>query len=213
MKSILSHFLGIQTREKNLELTPFIKELHERLDASSFLYQVFPAREDIDYLIWTSIPLKEKKDIAHFMQKYQEIFKEILGSPLVSKIFWGYTKPSIYAKGKSIQEIDPLKAPRKPYLVVYPFIKTPQWYLLSQDTRQGMMNEHIKIGRRYPQILQLLLYSFGIQDQEFVVVYEMEDLVEFSDLVYSLRGSQVREYTMRDTPIISAFYQEGFLLT
>ena len=76
---------------------------------------------------------------------------------------------------------------RTPYLVLYPFVKTIDWYLLGKDTRQGMMNEHIRIGHQYPEIKQLLLYSFGLQDQEFIVVYETEDLLKFSDLVNEMR--------------------------
>ena len=40
--------------------------------------------------------------------------------------------------------------------------------LMDRETRQGMMNEHIRVGRQYPEISQLLLYSTGLQDQEFV---------------------------------------------
>ena len=50
---------------------------------------------------------------------------------------------------------------------------------MSREARQGMMNEHIRIGKQYEDINQLLLYSFGLQDQEFVVVYETENLPLF----------------------------------
>ncbi len=75
---------------------------------------------------------------------------------------------------------------------------------MSRDARQGMMNEHIRIGHQYPEIMQLLLYSFGVQDQEFVVVYETDDLTQFSDLVNELRGTEARRYTERDTPLFTA---------
>jgi chlorite dismutase len=119
---------------------------------------------------------------------------------------WGFTKPSQYTKTRSTQEIDPFAEQRKPYLVMYPFVKTVSWYLMSRETRQGMMNEHIRIGKQYPEITQLLLYSFGLQDQEFVVVYETADLGQFSDLVYELRDSEARRYTERDTPLYTAIY-------
>jgi chlorite dismutase len=119
---------------------------------------------------------------------------------------WGFTKPSQYTKTRSTQEIDPFAEQRKPYLVMYPFVKTTSWYLMSRETRQGMMNEHIRIGKQYPEITQLLLYSVGLQDQEFVVVYETADLGQFSDLVYELRDSEARRYTERDTPLYTAFY-------
>jgi chlorite dismutase len=89
---------------------------------------------------------------------------------------------------------------------MYPFVKTVEWYMMSKEARQGMMNQHIRIGKQYPEITQLLLYSFGLQDQEFIVVYEMDDLSRFSDLVYELRSSEARRYTERDTPLITAIY-------
>jgi len=69
------------------------------------------------------------------------------------------------------------------------------------------MQEHIKLGKQYPEITQLLLYCFGLQDQEFIVSYETENLSRFSDLVYELRKSEARRYTERDTPIITAIYR------
>jgi chlorite dismutase len=131
--------------------------------------------------------------------------RRTLAQPMTA--LWGYTRPSVYARGASDQEIDPFAAQRLPYLVLYPFVKTIGWYLLGKDTRQGMMNEHIRIGRQYPEIKQLLLYSFGVQDQEFVVVYETENLYRFSELVNELRGSDVREYTQRDTPVYTGIWR------
>jgi chlorite dismutase len=103
-------------------------------------------------------------------------------SPLIEikRSLWGYTRPSQYTKSRSTQEIDPFAGNAQKYLVIYPFVKTVEWYLMSREARQGMMNEHIRIGKQYEEIKQLLLYSFGVQDQEFVVVYEMDDLQQFS---------------------------------
>jgi chlorite dismutase len=71
------------------------------------------------------------------------------------------------------------------------------------------MMEHIKIGKQYEDITQLLLYSTGLQDQEFVVVYETRDLLRFSRLVTDLRSTAGRPYTERDTPLHTAIYQSG----
>ena len=119
---------------------------------------------------------------------------------------WGFTRPSQYSKARSKQEIDPFAETRKPYLIIYPFSKTTEWYLMSREARQGMMNEHIRIGKQYEDISQLLLYSFGLQNQEFVVVYETDDLARFSDLVNELRDTEARRFTLRDTPLHTAIY-------
>ncbi len=95
---------------------------------------------------------------------------------------------------------------RRQYLIVYPFVKTTDWYLMGQESRQGMMNEHIRIGKEYTQITQLLLYSVGLQNQEFVVVYETDELARFSSLVNDLRATEGRRYTERDTPLHTAMH-------
>jgi len=174
----------------------------ERVD----VYQIFPARADADLLVWSALPAEDPCDAAGFFERFARAVNGQRGLVRPTLTLWGFTKPSIYSRGRSAQEIDPFAEERKPYLIIYPFVKTAEWYLMSRDARQGMMNEHIRIGHQYPQITQLLLYSFGLQDQEFVVVYEADDLVQFSDLVTELRSSEARRFTERDTPIITAVY-------
>ena len=78
---------------------------------------------------------------------------------------------------------------------------------MSKEARQGMMNEHIRVGHEYPMVRQLLVYSTGLDDQEFVVSYETEDLAAFQQLVIALRGTEARRYTLRDTPIFTCVYR------
>lgn len=89
---------------------------------------------------------------------------------------------------------------RSHYIIVYPFIKTADWYRLDEDVRRRQMSEHIRVGRKYPMIQQLLAYSFGLDDQEFIVAYETDDLQAFQDLVRDLRDTEGRGATVRDTP-------------
>jgi chlorite dismutase len=115
--------------------------------------------------------------------------------------FLGRVGPSEYLRAPSRDQAL-LHGPRSRYLVVYPFSKTTDWYLLGREARQGVMNEHIRIGNGYPQIRQLLAYSFGLDDQDFIVAYETDDLVAFGDLVRELRGTESRRSTLRDTPLL-----------
>lgn len=76
-----------------------------------------------------------------------------------------------------------------------------------------MMNDHIRIGKQYTDVSQMLLYSYGLQDQEFVVVYEMDCLERFSELVAELRSSPGRAFTLRDTPVVTcAWHPAGEVL-
>src|SRR5204863_5782124 len=86
------------------------------------------------------------------------------------------------------------------YLFVYPFIKTRPWYALPKPERQRMMDEHVRIGRKYPTIRLNTTYSYGLDDQEFIVAFEGDNPAEFLDLVMELRESESSSYTLRDTP-------------
>jgi len=106
------------------------------------------------------------------------------------------TKPSEYSD-ESRLEVRPAHAK---YLFVYPFVKTREWYLLSADERWKVMQEHIQVGREYPQIDLNTSYSFGLDDQEFVVAFETDEPADFLDLVQRLRTTESSRYTKRDTP-------------
>jgi chlorite dismutase len=159
-----------------------------------------------DLFVWCALEADETQNASSFFGKLAQVTTphRHLIRPVDS--LWGFTRPSQYTKTRSAQEIDPFAETRLRYLVMYPFAKTADWYLMSREARQGMMNEHIRIGKQYEDIKQLLLYSFGLQDQEFVVVYETDDLPRFSDLVNELRDTEARRYTLQDTPVYTAIY-------
>ena len=106
------------------------------------------------------------------------------------------TKPSEYSD-ESRLEVRPAHAK---YLFVYPFVKTREWYRLAPDERWRIMQEHIKVGREYPEIDLNTSYSFGLDDQEFVVAFETDKPASFLDLVQRLRTTEASAYTKRDTP-------------
>jgi len=126
-------------------------------------------------------------------------------TPAVSMI--GFTRPSQYVKRPTTQEQSLFAGERSRYLVVYPFVKSTDWYLTPADERSQIMRGHMKVGHAYPQVRQLLAYSFGLDDQEFIVAYETDDLVAFQDLVRELRETESRRSTVRDTPIITGIHR------
>ncbi|MEX1247426.1 MAG: chlorite dismutase family protein [Anaerolineales bacterium] len=213
---ILNHFALFRFREAYFRLeNDKRKKMHnqlllhlERAAKHLDIYQLYPASNAADILMWTAMEADDPKSLHGFFTRFSQAtnpFRDLI-EPVYT--FWGLTKPSQYTKSRSTQEIDPFSKSRKAYLTIYPFTKTGDWYLMSREARQGMMNEHIRIGKEYPEIKQLLLYSFGLQDQEFVVVYETDDLAEFSDLVYVLRDTEARRYTKGDAPLFTAIYHK-----
>ena len=106
------------------------------------------------------------------------------------------TKESEYSDESRLE----VREGRARYLFVYPFVKTRAWYRLSPQERYQVMQEHIRIGREYPSIDLNTSYSFGLDDQEFVVAFETDKPGDFLDLVQRLRTTEASAYTARDTP-------------
>ena len=120
----------------------------------------------------------------------------------VRDLLVGRVGPSQYVRKPTDQEQAVFAGQDGRYLVVYPFTKSTDWYLLGRDARQGVMNEHMRVGHDYPSVRQALAYSFGLDDQDFVVAYATDDLVAFGDLVRALRGTESRRSTVNDHPIL-----------
>ncbi|HEY8866732.1 MAG TPA: chlorite dismutase family protein [Solirubrobacteraceae bacterium] len=129
-------------------------------------------------------------------------FHVVLGQSGLMK--WCQTPYSYLAMTKESEYSDESRLEVRPahskYLFVYPFVKTRAWYRLSPEERYRVMQEHIRIGREYPDIDLNTSYSFGLDDQEFVVAFETDDPASFLDLVQRLRTTESSEYTKRDTP-------------
>jgi chlorite dismutase len=110
--------------------------------------------------------------------------------------FLAMTKPSEYSDESRLE----VRAGKGRYLFVYPFVKTRDWYLLDPKERWRIMQEHISVGREYPSVDLNTSYSFGLDDQEFVVAFETDQPSDFLDLVQRLRTTESSRYTKRDTP-------------
>jgi chlorite dismutase len=89
------------------------------------------------------------------------------------------------------------------YLIVYPMWKKREWYGLSEEERMRVMRDHIAVARRFGGIETNTAYSFGLDDQEFVVAFDADDASEFLDLVQELRSTESSAYTASETPIFT----------
>jgi chlorite dismutase len=169
------------------------------LDAvRSISYSSIGLEPDVDLLLWRMAPAVDVLESTG-----AALFRAGLGRWLtVRHSFIGRIGPSQYVKKATDEEQSLFVGERSRYLVVYPFTKSTDWYLLSKEARQGVMNEHMRVGHDYPQVRQALAYSFGLDSQDFVVAYETDDLVAFGDLVRSLRATESRRSTVSDTPIL-----------
>ncbi len=163
-------------------------------------------------LAWSTVGLEPGMDLLLFriapsIEALEaagvRLFRSGLGAWLsVRHSLLGRVVASQYVKKATDQERSLLDGDQRRYLVVYPFTKSTDWYLLGRETRQGIMNEHMRVGHGYPAVRQLLAYSFGLDDQDFVVAYDTDDLEAFGDLVRELRSTESRRTTVNDHPIL-----------
>jgi chlorite dismutase len=194
--------------ERHRGLCRWLEALRSEVEALH-CYQVFGVEAGSDLIVWSAIAGDDLAIPTRFFEAFAAALAPLRAQATLTTALWGFTQSSQYTKTRSRQEIDPFAPERQPYLVMYPFTKTAAWYQHDRDARRDMMMEHIRIGKQYEDITQLLLYSTGLQDQEFVVVYETRDLLRFSRLVTDLRSTAGRPYTERDTPLHTAIYQPG----
>jgi chlorite dismutase len=152
----------------------------------------------VDLLLWRIAP-----SVDALEEGAAALLRTGLGPWLaVRHAFLGRMGPSQYVRKPSAQEQSLLDGEAGRYLVVYPFTKSTEWYLLSKEARQGVMNEHMRVGHDYPTVRQALAYSFGLDGQDFLVAYATDDLVAFGDLVRALRSTESRRSTVNDQPIL-----------
>lgn len=148
--------------------------------------------------------------ISYNLDSFQRHSAEIIKSPMGPYLqtpasYLAMTKRSIYIDKHTHEGQDGARNQVIPgkyrYIFVYPFVKTREWYLLPKEERQSVMDEHIRIGSMFPTVKLNTTYSFGLDDQEFVVAFESDEPKDFLDLVMALRETQGSKYTVRDTPI------------
>jgi len=185
----------VRDLERALEVQPEVR---------TFTYTTIGLQAGTDLVLWSLAPSLEALE-----ERSAAVLRSRLGAwCAVSESFLGIIQPSQYVKKPTPQEQSLFSGERSRYLVVYPFTKSADWYLLDRETRQRVMNGHMKVGHSYPQVRQLLAYSFGVDDMDFLVAYETDDLPAFGNLVRELRGTESRRTTVRDTPILTGVHRD-----
>lgn len=166
-------------------------------------YSTIGIRGDCDIMLWR---------ISYDLDLFQDMSANILASGLGQYLTTPYsylamTKRSVYVDhhshaGQEGKRLTVVPGKSK-YIFVYPFLKTREWFLLTKAARQGMMDEHIEVGHRFPSVKLNTSYSFGLDDQEWTVAFESDKPEDFLDLVMALRETEGSRYTLRDTPIFT----------
>ncbi len=184
------------------ELLAALEPFAERLPVLR-AYSTLGTRADADFLLWM---------VTERLEDFQELHAAVLRSPMGAHLDTPYsylamTKRSQYVDRHEHADSEGRRTRIRPtgrqYLFVYPMVKKRPWYRLSLEERQRAMDEHIRVGHEFPRVKINTSYSFGLDDQEFVVAFETDYPADFLDLVEKLRGGEASAYTERETPIFT----------
>jgi len=165
-------------------------------------YSLVGIRGDTDFLLW---------NISHRLEELQTFVSDLLKSEFGKYLGLPYSYLAITRKSEYLgdhvhdgQDGVNFQSPGScRYLFVYPFIKKREWYFLPHEQRTIMMAQHFKIGHKYPSVRIHTGYSFGLDDQEFVLAFETSEPSDFAELVMELRSSEASRYTELETPIFT----------
>ena len=187
--------------EQKCELLKRLDEVDPAVAIRS--YTTMGLRGDVDFMLWKVSPhLEGLRESATAVAATQ------MGAYLTTPhSFLAMTRRSTYVDKHSHPGQEGKRTTVNPagskYFFLYPFVKTHAWYQLPFPERQRMMDEHIKVGHEFPTVRINTSYSFGLDDQDFMVGFESDEPGDFLDLVMKLREAEQRPYTERDTPIFS----------
>ncbi len=167
-------------------------------------YSLIGTRGDTDFLVW---------QVSYELDDIHHMSAELLGTEFAGYLETPYsylsmTKHSTYVEKYSGPGGDratrlSLAPGQHKYLFVYPMVKMREWYSLAKEERQEAMNQHMAVGATYDTVKINTTYSFGLDDQEFVVAFESDFPGDFLDLVQELRPSISSAYTKEETPIFT----------
>ena len=165
-------------------------------------YSTIGLRTNVGFMIWR---------IGYELDPIQEMTSRLNHTQMAKYLepaqsFLSMTKRSMYIDKDNPEHVEDrlhIIPGKSDYLFVYPFVKTREGYSRTADQRQEMMDEHIRIGSKYRSVKLHTTYSFGLDDQEFVVAFETNNPADFLDLVQELRETKASSYTLRDTPMFT----------
>ena len=192
--------LSLDEREEHrLEFAETIRKWQVAETMKILTYSTMGLRADADFLLWR---------ICYSLECLQEMSADLLRTRLgaylqVSRSYLGMTRRSQYEIGAENDHVAELRAIRPggfKYLFLYPLVRTRSWYVLPFEERRRMVQELIKLSSDFPGTRLNVIYSFGLDDQDFVIAMETDNPEEFEERMMQSRELEISPYTERDIP-------------
>jgi peroxiredoxin len=160
-------------------------------------YSTVGFRPDADVMLW--LTGSSADDVQRFLVEFRRTEAGRLLD--LTWTFMGVVKPAEFTPDHSPAFVRG-EAPRK-YLCVYPFVRTPEWYLLPREERGELLAAHGVIGREFPEVLANTTSAFGLGDWEWILAFETDELHSLVDCIRRLRDAGARLYTKEEVPFIT----------
>jgi peroxiredoxin len=160
-------------------------------------YSTVGFRADADLMLWITGPAPD--DVQRFLV---ELRRTAAGRLMdLSWTFMGVVKPAEFTPDHSPAFVR--GEPPKKYLCVYPFVRTPEWYLLPREERAELLAEHGVMGREFPEVLANTTSAFGLGDWEWILAFEADEADRLVDCIRRLRDAKARRYTKVEVPFVT----------
>ncbi|WP_113698743.1 hydrogen peroxide-dependent heme synthase [Nonomuraea lactucae] len=158
------------------------------------LYDVAGFRADADFMFWWHAPTPE--DLQDVYSRFRRTELGRHSEPVWSAM--ALHRPAEFNKS----HIPAFLAEEQPraYVSVYPFVRSLEWYLLEDKERRAMLAEHGQMARDFPDVRANTVACFALNDYEWMLAFEADDLHRIVDLMRELRGAQARRHTRLEIP-------------
>ncbi len=198
---VLPEWRRLQDAEKERhrrEFAEVIERWRESEDMRILCYSLVGLRAECDLMLWR---------ICYSLECLQQMQAELMSTRLGGYLtlphsFLGMTRHSQYRIGHS-ESGATAKCGVSRYAFVYPYAKTRAWYQLPFEERQRIVGDLMKLTQDFPGLRLNTIYSFGLDDQEFVIVWEGDNPADLVDLMVRVREAENSLYVVRDVPSFS----------
>lgn len=160
-------------------------------------YSTVGFRADADLVLWLTASSAE--DLQRFLVEFRRTRAGDLLDPVWT--FMGAVKSAEFTADHAPAFVRGEAA--RTYLCVYPFVRTPEWYLLPREERGELLAEHGVMGREFPQVLANTTAAFGLGDWEWILAFETDELDALVDCIRRLRDSKSRLYAKVEVPFVT----------
>ena len=182
--------------EVTQEVENLYKDWEGRVDVRG-TYSTVGFRADADLMLW--LVGSSPQDVQDFLVAFR---RTLAGRLLdLTWTFMGTVKPAEFTPDHAPAFVK--GTPPKAFACVYPFVRTPEWYLLPKEERGAMLAEHGTAGREFPEVLANTTSAFGLGDWEWILCFEADRADMLVDCIRRLREAKARLFTKVEIPFVT----------